>query len=721
MNQTLYHPGQSLARPVVSAILLSAAMGLGAHACGGAARPARSAAPAAGVPASEVTAATEAGAPALPPLRHSDMLLMPRPVTSFGAAVHDGWLYVLGGYAGRPHQYDREGQSGALQRIRVDGDTSGDTWEDLPGVEPLQSVVLVAHRDFLVRVGGMRATNAPGEPEHLVSIAEVARYRPGDARWESLPPLPDSRSSHDAVVLDGTLYVLGGWRLEGGSERASWPRDGLALRLDELGDDVRGARWQSFPAPFQRRGLAVAAAAGRVVAIGGMDPGGEMSRQVDIYDPETGAWTRGPDYPTPAFGVAAMAVGERVYASAMDGTVYSLGPREQRWQAVTTLAFPRYFHRLQPAGGDLLAIGGMLAVPESGKAGGRVRAIERLPLAGTGAPSVARFTLDAPGPAKNRQGVFLRGSALYAFGGNRSLEQHDFAPDSFLAEAHQLHLGSLTWAPMARFPVRRQTMQTLVGPGGDAGIAVGGFGHDGKVARTFAETFVYDFEKDAWQARPGTLPAPRSQFGLVQYQGQLWVFGGLDYDPSRRGAPEGKRDEFRHPLEVLKAPLADAGAGFQNAGLTLPQPRRAFGGALLGDRYYLVGGMRESFQLVTGCDVYDFATRRWTTIPAPRRTRISPQLVALGGKLYLAGGVSSRDGGEATPDPSIEVFDPKTRRWSVLVEELPIVTNHVRMFPYGDRLLLYSAHSPEDEVHVLLVHPGSRAGAGARRLAGRVR
>jgi N-acetylneuraminic acid mutarotase len=717
MNHTLYHPGQSVAGPTLSAILLSAVMGLGAHACGGAARPERSAAPLPGAPVPEAGEAAAPGALAPPPLRHSDMLLMPRPVTSFGATLHDGWLYVLGGYAGQPHQYDREGQSGALQRIRVAGAAAGSsgtlgvgagTWEDLPGVEPLQSVALVAHRDFLVRVGGMRATNAPGEPEHLVSTAEVARYRPGDARWEPLPPLPDHRSSHDAVVLDGTLYVLGGWRLEGGSHGASWPRDGLALNLGELDQPDRQPRWRSFPVPFQRRGLAVAAVAGRVVAIGGMDPDGEMSRRVDVYDPRTGAWTRGPDYPAPAFGVAAAAVGDRIYASAMDGTVYSLAPREERWQAVTTLAFPRYFHRLQAVDGELLAIGGMLGVRQ----GGRVRAIERLALAETRAPSIARFTLDAPGPAKNRQGVFLRDSTLYVFGGNRSLEQHDFEPDSFLAEGHKLQLGALAWQPMAEFPIRRQTMQTIVGPkgdAGDAGFAVGGFGHDGKVARTFSETFVYDFEDDAWQPRPGTLPAPRSQFGLAQHQGQLWVFGGLDYDPNR-SSPS---DEFRHPLNVLKAPLADAAAGFQNAGIDLPQPRRAFGGALLGDRYYLVGGMRENFQLVTSCDVYDFATKAWATIPAPRHTRISPQLVALGGKLYLAGGVSNRGGDDSSPDPSIEVFDPKTGRWSVLIEELPVVTNHMRMLPYGDHLLLYSAHSPDDEVHVLLVHPGSRAGGSA--------
>lgn len=701
MKPTLHDPRPAVTGPALAAILFSTAGALVSFACGGASPPAGSSAPAALAPApssaAHAGAAIDAAAP-LPPLRHSDLPLLPRPVTSFGSTVHDGWLYVLGGYAGPPHDYSRDGQSGALQRIRVAGSAGAPgAWEDLPGVEPLQSVALAAHPEFLVRTGGMRATNAAGEPAHLVSTTEVARYRPGEARWEPLPPLPDGRSSHDAVVLDDTLYVIGGWRLEGDSDGAVWHRDGLALDLDEP-----GAKWRAFPAPFQRRGLAVTAVSGRVVVIGGMDPDGEMSQRVDIYDPRANTWTRGPDYPVPAFGVAATAVGDRVYASAMDGTVYGLALGEARWQPVTTLAFPRFFHRLQAVDGELLAVGGILGMRQ----GGRVRAIERVPVTGHDAPSIARFTLDAPGAAKNRQGVFLRDHALHVFGGNRSLEQHDFAPDSFLAEAHTLQLGPLTWAPMAPFPVKRQTMQTIVAGDPALGVAVGGFGHDGKVARTFGETFVYDFASDAWQPRPGTLPAPRSQFGLTQHQGHLWVFGGLDYDPNRGQ----QRDDFRHPVNVLKAPLGDASAGFENAGVDLPQPRRAFGGAKLGDRYYLVGGMRENFQPVTGCDVYDFATGTWSSIPAPRRTRISPQLVALGGKLYLAGGSSARDGNDLAPDPSIEVFDPKTGRWSVLVEQLPIVTNHMRMFPYGDRLLLYSAHSAEDEVHVLLVHPGRAAG-----------
>ena len=42
-----------------------------------------------------------------------------RPTTSFGSAVDDGWLYVLGGYSGRPHDYNRDGQSREFYRINL--------------------------------------------------------------------------------------------------------------------------------------------------------------------------------------------------------------------------------------------------------------------------------------------------------------------------------------------------------------------------------------------------------------------------------------------------------------------------------------------------------------------------------------------------------------------------------------------------------------------------
>ncbi|ACY19189.1 Kelch repeat-containing protein [Haliangium ochraceum DSM 14365] len=695
MDHSLHRTSwKALLAPALPIAALTGLSALGLHACGGGVQTPPSA-PAA---SAEATAPTPAAPPA--PVLDASVPLLPQPVTSFGAAVYGGDLYVLGGYHGKPHGYSREGQSGDLYRARV-GDSSS-TWEKLPGIEPMQSLSMVAHDSGLVRIGGMRATNRSGEPSHLLSTAEVALFSPADASWSELPALPAPRSSHDAAILGDTVYVLGGWQLAGGADSATWHDTGAALSLAE-----DGATWKPFEVPFQRRALGVAAAGGRIIAVGGMSAAGEVSRRVDLYDPASGSWTRGPDYPAPAFGIALAGVGDAVYASGMDGTVYRLDIARAGadWEAAGTLAFPRFFHRIEATDDALLMLGGILGMNSTA----RVRAVERVPLSGDGdddSARITRFTLAAPGPAKNRMGLFLHRHTLYGFGGNRSLGQHDFEPDDFLDDAYALNLGSLTWQSMAAFPTKRQTMQTALNDGGKAGatgFAIGGFGHDGEMARTFADAFVYDFEHDAWKSNGEVLPAPRSQFGLARRDDALWIFGGLDYDPTR-----GDDDQFRHLVDVLRAPVSDLSSGFQPSGVTLPQPRRAFGGALLGERYYLVGGMRENFQFVESCDVYDFESETWSQIPAPRSVRISAQLIPLDGKLYLVGGSSRDASGALAPDPSIEMFDPDTGRWSLVIDELPVVTKHMRAFAYGTRLLVYSAHSERDEVHLMLVDPGSR-------------
>src|SRR5690606_8966642 len=102
-----------------------------------------------------------------------------------------------------------------------------------------------------------------------------------------------------------------------------------------------------------------------------------MSRQVDVYDPRTSTWSRGPDYPGSSFGIAAVGVGDVVYASGSDGVVHRLKVQGGDWERVTSLAFPRFFHQLVRGAGDtLLAVGGITRM--DGEA--RVRAIEAVEL-----------------------------------------------------------------------------------------------------------------------------------------------------------------------------------------------------------------------------------------------------------------------------------------------------------------------------------------------------
>ena len=202
----------------------------------------------------------------------------------------------------------------------------------------------------------MTAANATvAEPAVLHSSRSVARYSAAADRWEALPDMPAGRSSHDAVVAGGVLYVVGGWDMRGPGHDSAWADTVLAL-------DLKGATaWREIPAPFQRRALAAGARGGRVYALGGLSRGAGPVSTVDVLDPETGTWSKGPDLPRGSmlgFGAATASDGDRLFVGQADGQTYRLAEDGAAWEPVATLDQPRYMHRLIPVGTHLLAVGG---------------------------------------------------------------------------------------------------------------------------------------------------------------------------------------------------------------------------------------------------------------------------------------------------------------------------------------------------------------------------
>ncbi len=611
---------------------------------------------------------------------------LPRAVTSFGAAMTDDALYVVGGYVGRPHAYSSAGQVGDLLRY----DLTRRAWTRVGEIEPAQSMALVAHRTGLVRVGGMHARNAEGTPEDLHSQTIVERFDPASGSWTPLPPLPAPRSSHDAVVIGDTLWVVGGWTLAGKAER-TWHDTALSLDLS----DPR-AQWEAIDAPFRRRAIAAATVDGKLLVLGGMTPNAGPSTRVDVYDPASRTWSEGPPFAGPGFGMSAVGTKSDVIAAGMDGKVYGWRPGQEHWHAVDSLAFPRFFHRMVAQGDDVWVLGGIRSMRD----GTRVRPIEVIAAAdGTAEPLVLAYSLPSPLPSRNRQGVAVIADDLYLFGGNKSLGQHDFDPEFFVPDARSLDLATLSWSPMAPYPVARQTMSTFVTEWNQI-VSIGGFGHDGEVARTHPEVYAYHPGRDEWR-EVGAMPGlGRSQFGLATHEDSVWVFGGLDYDPRRA-----EKDQFRHETPLLHAALKADEVGFARSDIELREPRRAFSGAVLGDEYFVVGGMREGFALVDRCEAFHFGTKRWRDIACPQRARLSAPMVALGGKLYVFGGSTKGEDGALLPDPSLQAYDPERDRWTVVAPSLPIEPRHVHMLTYGDRLLLVSTHNDEGRVDVALVRP----------------
>lgn len=613
--------------------------------------------------------------------------LMPRGLTTMGATQLGKSLYVIGGYFGQPHAYSKEFQSGDFLRL----DLASGAWQQLPSPGPLQSVALINDGRYLYRVGGMHALNAAGEKEQLRSVAEVARFDPESGQWTPMTDLPSPRSSHQAVIVDHTLYVIGGWALAGGSFDSTWSDTMLSCDLSQP-----KCEWKSTPVPFKTRAMGTAVLHGKMYVTGGLTPE-DANGLVWICDLASGAWSKGPDLPPENNVTPAAAVwGDQLFANGGDGKVYRLGSDGKRWDVAGALLFPRMFHQLIAGDDGLWAVGGI----PSQDHGARVRHLERLSVAPASA-GIA-WTLDTASAAKNRQGLFLQGQQLYAFGGNNSLEQHDFEPKNFVDTALRLDLGSLEWKPIDAFPAARQSMQTLVV--GDeehrVGYAVGGFGFANERLASQPDVFSFDFEGSKWAKLAHGLPAARSQFGLAEYGNAVWVLGGLDYDDKRKDG-----DQFRHPTAVLRMDLASPHKGFTDAGFELRERRRAFAGAQIGSHYYLTGGIREDFKPVTTCEVVDLEQHQSADMACPSANRLGGELVALRGKLYLVGGTVEGQNGSRDPSTLIEAYDPATNTWSTLSDKLPLDSPlHLRAFAWHDDLLLYTAQQESRSVQVALVN-----------------
>jgi hypothetical protein len=316
----------------------------------------------------KAAAASAAKSEALTRTKASILTPLPEPLSSFGAVVSVGWLYVYSGHTGGEHEHSAANLSKHFRRIKLDG---GAAWEELPMQTPLQGLPIVAHGGKIYRVGGLSMRNATTDDEEDIhSVAEFAQYDPETSRWTALAPLPSARSSHNAAVIGDKLYVVGGWRLEGKSP-GTW--DPAVLAFDFTKPQ---SGWQKLPhLEFKRRALAAGVWKGKLVALGGMDETNKISMRVDFFDPQSGRWEKGPKLPgagMAGFGASAWNLDGNLYVCGLGGVLYRLNDAGSEWEEAGLLATPRFFHQLVPGpDGGLMVVGG--ASPD-----GHLATIERV-------------------------------------------------------------------------------------------------------------------------------------------------------------------------------------------------------------------------------------------------------------------------------------------------------------------------------------------------------
>ncbi|WP_052639785.1 Kelch repeat-containing protein [Zavarzinella formosa] len=279
---------------------------------------------------------------------------LPRGVSSFGAVTVGDYLYAYGGHAGKAHTYSSDTTSGDFHRLNL---LKPEKWEKLDGGVAVQGTALVAHGDKIYRVGGLQPMNKKEEKTDIRSLASVSVYDTKAGKWAEAEPLPEARSSHDAIVVGDTLFVFGGWQLNGSSAagKSVWLNHGLSLDLSKT-----GAKWEIVKQPFQRRALTMAAFDGKVCVIGGL---GEKSTDagINIYDPKSATWSTGPAIPGDkmnAFSPSAATLDGKLYLTPKDGKVYRMTEKKDAWETVGEFKQGRFVARMVGHGKNLIVVAG---------------------------------------------------------------------------------------------------------------------------------------------------------------------------------------------------------------------------------------------------------------------------------------------------------------------------------------------------------------------------
>jgi N-acetylneuraminic acid mutarotase len=287
---------------------------------------------------------------------------LPKGITSFGAAIAGDNLYVYGGHFGEAHHYSDAGQSDEFRRISLKDKNA--EWELLPGGPKLTGLAMVEFQGKLYRVGGFTAKNKESEDQSLWSQDSFASFDPTTGKWTDLPALPAGRSSHDAAIIDGKLYVVGGWNMEG-ADKTNWHTTALVCDLTQP-----ELKWTELPTPpFQRRAVSLAAWKGKLYVMGGMEESGGTTTEVAVYDPTSLAWSTGPALHgsgMEGFGTSSFAACDKLIVTTMSGSVQMLSDDGTKWILAGQANEPRFFHRQLTTPDDrVIVVGG--ASMETGK------------------------------------------------------------------------------------------------------------------------------------------------------------------------------------------------------------------------------------------------------------------------------------------------------------------------------------------------------------------
>jgi len=216
---------------------------------------------------------------------------LPQPRTGFSTVVVDEKIYVIGGGDGNNNYSDILEYDPATDRWKSIAELPDDIARSSPAAAVLNGEIYL--------IGGLSADGSE-------SLEMVYVYNLDTDKWRTVAPLQGPRTQAATVTLDGRIYAIGG-------HNDISPRE----YLDSVeAYDPETDTWEFVASMALRRSCITSSATvldGKIYIFGGWDGGPRIHDLIEMYDPETDHWVAVGRAPVPTNRVSAVTIDGAIY------------------------------------------------------------------------------------------------------------------------------------------------------------------------------------------------------------------------------------------------------------------------------------------------------------------------------------------------------------------------------------------------------------------------
>ena len=227
---------------------------------------------------------------------------LPTKRSAFSTAVVDGKIYLIGGFL----RENRNGGPLGLSTVEV-YDTKNNSWQrltDMPTPRLLSGTAVVDGKIYVV--GGFSWIGIPGVDIKMLKVVEV--YDPQTDTWSRKQDMSTPRRQFGTGVVDGKIYAIGGENVFEEPQR---------LNQMEVYNPVSDTWAKRADMPTRRHDVKAAVVRDTIYVIGGAGwprvGWGPVLATIEAYHPKTNRWRKKSDMPNLVAGFSTVIVDDKIY------------------------------------------------------------------------------------------------------------------------------------------------------------------------------------------------------------------------------------------------------------------------------------------------------------------------------------------------------------------------------------------------------------------------